>query len=230
MQIDRLVHRLWRQEVVGAVAGSLVVLAAALAFSGHGDRGKPPSSLSRDRRPAIGHVPATDALGIVPSVFARTPSGVVEAATSYLMAFDDVRMKRSAARGLVNTIVTGGLRAKLVGALPVVLAQVGARLRSTSAPSAFDDWPLAYRLMVFASDRATVALWHLDAGVSSAIGLVTADYMTTTYTLHWTGGRWRIWSVANAPGPTPPAASAPKRTIDAFARSVSSFVRYRYAP
>jgi len=161
----------------------------------------------------------------------RTPDGAVEAATGYLLVLSRLETSSSASvRQTVSAMVVGALRTKLEHALPAVVTKVRARLTSSSAPAEFDGWPLGYRISQFGPSTATVAMWHLDAAAASVLGLTTPYYATTTYSLVWLDGAWRITNVMNAAGPTPPGSTAPPAQTNAFARATDAFSRYHYAP
>jgi hypothetical protein len=127
-------------------------------------------------------------------------------------------------------VTAGPLQTRLLKALPAVAGEVQGRLAGSRAADVFDGWPLGFRVEDFTTSQATVSLWHLDVGASSALGLMTAQYTTTTYGLRWTNGAWRIYTVSSVPGPTPPAASASAAEVDQFAREVDALSRYANVP
>jgi hypothetical protein len=135
-----------------------------------------------------------------------------------------------AARRAVDAIATGSLRTTLDQSLPRVASAIHARLRGQAEGGAFKGWPLAFRLAAFDGSRAVVSLWHVDTAASSALGLASVDYLTTTYVLQWIRGIWRIGRAASTPGPTPPATGSPAAQIANFARAVTRFTQYRYVP
>jgi hypothetical protein len=225
MRIDRLARvRLARLEVAAAVAGGLVVLVVAVVLSGQRERAVPRTS-STSTRGSPGH-----ARRAVRGAVWDSRDGAVTAATRYLVAVGDVGLSDTSARRLVNAIFAPPLRSELAGALPVALAQIRRRLTASRAPASFGSWPLGYRLVKYEGHSATVALWHLEIGASSAVGLMSATYTTTTYMLKWSTGTWRVRAVANTAGPKPPPADASPAATDAFARAVTAFARYGYAP
>jgi hypothetical protein len=122
------------------------------------------------------------------------------------------------------------LRARAEQTMPLVVAQIHARLSHSAAPYTFEELPLGYRVGSTGSGRAEVAIWHLDIGASSALPLASATYTTTTYGLRYVDGSWRIESIHNVSGPTPPGGHTTATTVDAFARAAGRFSRYRNVP
>jgi hypothetical protein len=216
---------IWRSgkwlEALALIAGAVVVVVAVAALRGSGrSRGQ-----ARAGEPSTRHAPAL--------VFADSPSGAAEAATTYLGLLAETAGGDSAnARARVSAMTTGSLRTQLQQGLPVLARALRARLASTTAPAAFDGWPLGYRVMSFSAARTTVAVWHLDLVASSTLGLMTTDYATTTYEVRWqaSASTWRIDRARNVPGPTPPPSNAPLPVVDRFATAVREFSGYRYDP
>src|SRR5437588_2837184 len=119
-----------RPEIFAGLVGVLVVLLIAAALHGLSDTQRSPAKPRGGART---------------SALPRTASGAVRAATAYLVAFNDLgALNGASARKTVAAIVVGPLRDKLKQALPLVVAQIHARLGR--APSAFDGWPLGYRV------------------------------------------------------------------------------------
>lgn len=217
------IEPIWRSgkwvEALALVAGAVVVVVAvrALGDSGPSHQRGP----SREPRPS-----ARSSL-----VFAHSPTGAAEAATTYLgLLAETAAVDSPDTRARVNAMTTGSLRAELQQGLPVLASALRARLESGTAPAAFDGWPLGYRVTSFTATRATVSVWHLDLAASSTLGLVTTDYATTMYEVRWLAGTWRIDGARNVVGPTPPSPNAPSPVVDRFAMAVRAFSGYRYDP
>jgi hypothetical protein len=206
-------------EVLALIAGAVIVVVAvgALDHSGrsHG-RGPSMDAGLTDRRS---------------HAFADSPAGAAEVATASLGLLVDTAAGDSAGAGArLTAITTGSLRAELRQSLPQLARALRVRLASTAAPSAFNGWPLGYRVTDFNAARATVSVWHLDLAASSALALMTVDYATTTYQVRWVDGTWRIAHASIAAGPTPPPSDAPPASVDRFAAAARQFSPYRYVP
>lgn len=214
---------IWRNgkwvEVVALAAGAVVVVVAVAALRGSGRPHRPVPIRKPTSRRAYA------------SAFADSPGGAAEAATAYLGLLAETAARGSAeARAEVSAMTTGALRAELDQGLPGLARALRARLASTPAPVAFDGWPLGYRVTSFTAARATVAVWHLDVAASSALGVMSTDYATTTYEVRWLAGTWRIDRARSLAGPTPPPPRAPLPEVDRFAIAVRAFSGYRYDP
>lgn len=214
---------IWRSgkwvDALGLIAGAVVVVVAVAAL--------------RDSGPSHGHAPTGEPRPghHFSLAFAHSPAGTAEAATTYLgLLATTAAGDSNDARARVSAMTTGSLRAELEHGLPVLARALRARLASTEATAAFEGWPLGYRVTSFSPARATVAVWHLDLAASSTLGLMTSDYLTTTYEVRWLAGTWRIDRASNVPGPTPPAPNAPLPAVDRFATAIREFSGYRYAP
>jgi hypothetical protein len=205
-----------RPEILAAIAGVLVVaLVAAILRAGSGSKEPVRPHQIQSASPRV----------------PLTPSGAVEAATTDLLVLSKLETGTSASvRRIVEAMAIGPLKVRLEQALPAVVGKIRTRLASTEAPAEFDGWPLGYRVDTFDPPSATVSIWHLDAAATSALGLMTADYATTTYTLAWVGEAWRISDVRNTGGPTPPQSTASPAQMNAFARAANAFSRYTYGP
>ena len=80
------------------------------------------------------------------------------------------------------------------------------------------DWHLAQQIVALADeqivrphvhDDVEIAVW--SAGVFTIEGLTapTEAWSTTTVDVIWSGGDWRLYSIASTPGPVPAAPQAP---------------------
>jgi hypothetical protein len=216
MAVDRWRIALRRPDALAVTAGAVIAVIAIVALEA-----------GTTARPAATHHQGPRAAPRYP----RSRSGAVQAATADLLALGHAAVTDgAAARRAVDTIAAGALRTTLDQSLPTVASAFHARLKRRAQPGAFEGWPLAFRLDAFDASRAVVSLWHVDTAASSALGLASVEYLTTTYVLQWIRGTWRIGRAARGPGPTPPATGAPAAEVDRFARRVARFTQYRYVP
>jgi hypothetical protein len=207
------------------VALLAVVLLHQLADGGSADGAQPATGTTLERHLVI---PVTTPQALSARV---APRDVAAVATADLVKLgDSAAATAGRVRRTVDSVTVGPLRIRAEHAMPLVVAQIHARLIKSSAPSVFRELPLGYRLGAIDSTRATISIWHVDIAASSALPLTSATYTTTTYRLVRLGGVWRIENIQNASGPTPPGSQATASTIDAFARYAGRFSRYRYAP
>lgn len=214
---------IWRSrkwvEALALVAGAVVVVVAVRTLGDSGSsRGR---TLSREARPVHRSSLA----------FGHSPTGAAQAATSYLSLLAETAAGDSAdASGRLSAMTTGSLRNELRQGLPALARALQARLASTAAPAAFDGWPLGYRVTSYSTPRATVEVWHLDLAASSALGLMTTNYVTTTCEVRWLAGTWRVERARSVAGPTPPPPNASGTVVDHFANALREFSGYRNAP
>ena len=227
--LTRALARARRPEILAVLAGALVVLIGWVAFGGSPRDQRSMPGTSRTGRTTRDAPNLPPALRTVPTLLSR--AGAVQAATRYLAELSAAGVSGSGrARRVVEAATTGSLQAKLLKALPGVAGAIQARLTGSRSADVFAGWPLGFRVERFAASQAMVALWHLDVGASSALELMTAQYTTTTYSLRWINGMWRVYAVSSVPGPTPPSASAPAVEVDQFAREINGLSRYVYVP
>jgi hypothetical protein len=181
-------------------------------------RGQRPSRDARARHPYLANS-------------GDSPRGAAEAATSYLGVLATAAAGHDPdARASVIAMTTGPLQVELKLGLPMLTSALRARLASSAAPATFDGWPLGYKVTRFGATTATVSVWHLDIAASSALGVMTTDYATTTYEVEWRAGVWRIERAGNVRGPSPPPTNAPPTEVDQFAKAIQGFSGYSYAP
>lgn len=205
-----------RTEILAALGGVVIVLLVATTLH---------ACSTATLSPSARHLASS------PWVSALTPGGAARAAAAYLVAFNDIGGGDGGAlHKTIDTAVTGPLKTKLEHAFPIVMTALRARLGSSTAPAAFDGWPLGYRVLRFGPGHSTISIWHLDVAATSALRLVSSDFTTTTYALAWIDGAWRITDIRNAAGPTPPHSGASGAQIDEFAHAADEFTRYSYAP
>jgi hypothetical protein len=218
-----------KPELAALAAGALLVLLAFLLLSDSGGSHRAKLRANRQEPQATSSRPASQARPDIPSE--HSGIGAVHSATRYLSELSEAAVANDhVARQIVNAITTGSLRATLERSLPATATAIEERLRGSRSATVFDGWPLGFRVESFDSSRAMVAIWHLDVGASSALGLMTTQYTTTTYELRWIERSWRIAAAESVAGPTPPPASAPAAEVDEFARETRPLARYTYGP
>ncbi len=80
-----------------------------------------------------------------------------------------------------------------------------------------------YRVDEFTPSGSTVSIWAATIGGSGKYP-PTAGWSTTTVTLTWEQGRWRVTDVRDEPGP------APEWPIATLSSEAQGFREYRHAP
>jgi hypothetical protein len=82
---------------------------------------------------------------------------------------------------------------------------------------------VGYRVDEFAQSDARVSIWAATVGGSGSFAPVTG-WSTTTVTLVWKTGSWKVSDVRDEPGPSP------DWPIETLASEGRRFQEYRYAP
>lgn len=204
-----------------------------------------PSGRSRSQRPAPSSpgagpaVRAPDTAGPGPSHsldgitvgFARSERGAVAAAGNYLTV-----LSRAAAPGAswswaqaIHALTVAPLSARAVAG-SAQSAQVAARLAAAGSSLYLGSWLLGYRVWSYSPDRSRVAVWNVGV-MTSTIGVVPPTYSTTTCTLRWIDGDWKISDARVNPGPTPPSsASITQAQATTFTAAAGQFHSYRDVP
>jgi hypothetical protein len=217
-----------RLELLALLLGAAIALVGFVALRGASQRERgylPRGSTALRREPSKRISRATTVSA------RRTVATVIRTSTSDLAVLASATIDGpSRAHSVVAAVATGPLATELDREFAVASDRIARRLRRSGAARLFAGWPLGFRVIHFARSHATVAIWHLDIGASSALGLMDTQYTTTTYALRWVGGRWRVAAASSIAGPTPPPATAPPAEVNEFAREVEGLTRYRYAP
>jgi len=190
----------------------------------------PAQSASRSRTLVIrGPGPWRSVAGI-PVGFARSPSGAVAAAGNYLTVLSRTVLPRApwSWGQAIHALTTAPLSARAVAG-SAQSAQIAARLASGSSLY-LGSWLLGYRVWSYSPDRARVAVWNVGV-MTSTVGVVPPTYSTTTCTLRWVDGDWKISHSRVSPGPTPPSsASITQAQATTFTAAADQFRSYRDVP
>ncbi len=201
----------------------------AAALLGAGARGavtnpRPtPARIIRTSSPG----PGTEVNGL-PAGFARSPTGALDAATSYVR--DGQRLVGLPPAG--RTVALRGIASS--AAAPAYVAQAQAELEELDGIAARGDGPLTWDVAVLATrtdaytpQRAQIAIWRV--GILSIEGLTApiAEWTTVIYDLVWERADWRIWSETQTAGPTPvDHPDEPPSTPDQLRNALAGFTRY----
>jgi len=82
----------------------------------------------------------------------------------------------------------------------------------------------------YSPEHARVAIWNVGV-MTSSVGVVPPSYSTTTCTLRWIDGDWKISDASVTSGPTPPSSEAlPPAQAVAFTAAAGQFRSYRDVP
>ncbi|MFD8935959.1 hypothetical protein ACFV0R_11970 [Streptomyces sp. NPDC059578] len=229
------------------VVGIVVLLIAAIAFANRG--GDEPSTARPDtERPkadstaASGTRPVDGQQGGIATGFARDAQGAQSAAANYAVALGSADMFDKPLRDAIITAThvpnaAAERRADLDEAYGArdFLERIGLNPDGgTPDGQTFVSRtiPVGTKAEESTADTATVAVWHTSlfglAGESSK-NPVTESWYTTTYTLRWTDGDWKIADFDQQDGPVPTGRDQRASTADDLAKAVEEYGGFTYA-
>jgi len=232
-----------RTYMLAAPVAALFGYVAAHAMLGPGGEHRSASALSRSQHPVFSspgagsglgpRAPAPPALGAsrslagIPVGFSRSPAGAVTAAGNYLTVLARSLLPEApwSWAQAIHALTVSPLSGRAIAASGES-AQVAARLASAGASLYVGSWLLGYRVWSSSLTGARVAVWSMGV-MTSPVGVVAPAYSTTTCTLRWVDGDWKISDAQVSPGPTPPSSAevsaAPVAAFSAAARQFSSY-------
>jgi hypothetical protein len=214
MSFDRYVRTRWRTTAVAVTAAIALAVGVALNATSSGGAAS---------RPRTARVAAT-----TPGpTFAHTRAGAVAAATTWCQiageAFYD--------GGWFSAVTAMGDQRVLAMAERVkpAAAFVQSRIRAAHTPFVVRSWVLGYAVQQYSAAAARVRVWQLYA-LAIAGPLDTTGFQSTTVSLLWIHGTWKI--TASHPGPdlAPPRHGAGASEIASWISAVNRLNTYTYAP
>lgn len=159
--------------------------------------------------------------------FAHTPVGAVAAATAWCQNTGEAFFRGtwdSAAEPLA-----GRKFLPLAERVQPASTMVQSRLAAAHRPFAVRFWPLGYAVQEYSPIAARVRVWQLlvmgDSGP-----LARTIFYTTTVSLQWISGDWRITRTPPGPDLTPPGENAGESQVAAWVTAVNQLSGYSYAP
>lgn len=191
----------------------------------------PAKSASRSRTLVMRGPGPWRSVAEIPVGFMRSPSGTVAAAGNYLTVLSRTVLPRApwSWGQAIHALTTAPLSAR-AAAGSAQSAQVAARLAAAGSSLYLGSWLLGYRVWSYSPDRARVAVWNVGV-MTSTVGVVPPTYSTTTCTLRWVDGDWKISDTRVSPGPTPPSsASITQAQATTFTAAADQFRSYRNVP
>lgn len=188
------------------------------------------SEIDPQASPDVGAVtPVAGAAGTVdgaPSGFARTESGAVAAAASYVTTgqglFD---MDPLAAEKEIRRMAAESTADQQVNTTLADLRGVREVLRSGTGPITYRQACLAARVEQFDRDEARVSIWNVGVLSREGVASPQAGWQTSVFDLVWERNDWRIRTEIVTPGPAPAIdASAVPATSAQMAAQLDGFV------
>lgn len=210
---------------------TLALTLAATAITGMGARGliASPKTPTRPTLPAVAKTPGPRSTTAgIPTGFARTETGAIAAATTYVR--QGQRLLDLPTPDRISALHVIASRAGADG----YLAHVSAALAELDGIQArgqghltWDVSVLATRVDAFSAERARVSIWRV--GVLSVTGLTAplAEWTTVDDELVWEQGDWKLWAETQTPGPTPAGhPDARPSTPSQLQAALAGFTRY----
>jgi hypothetical protein len=170
---------------------------------------------------------ATTAPRVATYAFPHAPAGAVAAATAWCQntgeAFFKGTWDSAAAPLAARSFLSRAERLQPASDL------MHSRLAAAHAPYAVRFWPLGYAVQEYSPAAARVRVWQLLVFGSSG-PLSQTTFYTTTVSLRWVDGDWKI--TASPPGPDlrPPGRNAGASQVATWVGAVGQLNAYSYAP
>lgn len=185
----------------------------------------PPAATASPPQPAVGDSGPTGVSAGVPVGYAHNPDGAASAAVNYLDALAGPQLlDPSAYDALLRRMTTDDgfaqLKRQADAGRPQALQNLG--VGGSPAPQLIvRSAPLGYRIDAYSPAQATIGIWSVGVVGSSTTRPPDASWSTTTITVDWQDGDWRMSGYRTASGPVPPdsASQVPSLPTDLFAAS-----------
>ncbi|MEA2199062.1 MAG: hypothetical protein QOJ25_3113, partial [Solirubrobacteraceae bacterium] len=160
--------------------------------------------------------------------FPHTPAGAATAATAWLQGAPDA-LTNGTWDATVSAFVTPTFQAVARRADPGA-ALMQSRLNAPHAPPyAVRIWPLGFAVSQYSPTSARVRVWQLGV-LEIARPTDVIGYTTTTVSLQWLGGDWKIAGILHGPALTPPGSTSTATEVTAWIAAVKQLHSYSYAP
>jgi len=236
-----------RAYLLAAPVAALLGYLAAHAILGTGAEHRSAPALSRSQHPVSSSPGAGSGLGPralappaptasrslagIPVGFSRSPAGAVTAAGNYLTVLARAILPAApwSWAQAIRALTAPPLSGRAIGAA-AQSAQVATRLAAAGSSLYVGAWLLGYRVFFYSSERTGVAVWSMGV-MTSPVGVVAPAYSTTTCTLRWVDGDWKISDAQVSPGPTPPSSpDVSTAQVAAFSAAARQFSAYHDVP
>lgn len=171
----------------------------------------------------------------VPVGYAHSRAGAVAAAANLAVTLDgpDVLDPQRRAR-VLDVVAATDAQLELTRRFEDVASLLAERLSLDTQELAGSDVvmrtvPAGYRVAEYSSDSATVAVWGQSIFLAPGRQAVPSGWGTSTLTLTWQEGDWRVVDIETRDGPTPPVLGANVQVTEVASR-VDGFEPFRMVP
>jgi hypothetical protein len=185
----------------------------------------PTSSIGAATNHVVGDSGPTSVVGGVPVGYAHSPEGAASATVNYLDALAGPQLLDPPAYdALLRRMTTedgfAELKRQADAGRPQALQNLG--VGGSPAPQLIvRSAPLGYRVDAYSPAQTTVSIWSVGVVGSSTTRPPDASWSTTTITVDWQQGDWRMSGYRTTSGPVPPgsASQVPSLPTDLFSAS-----------
>ena len=172
--------------------------------------------------------------------YARSQQGAVAAAANFTSALSsDLILDTADRRAAISTLAAPEARAAMQKSFDQAVASLRKGLGVTAANA--DDVqvlmrgsPVGWRVDAYGDDAARVAVWGTSVGgsIGGADGPVPIreGWGTTTMSLRWVKGDWKLVDSTTVDGPLPIADVSPPTAAPELVSQASEFKEFTYAP
>lgn len=217
--------------LASVVLGLLVLVIGFLIGRATAPGGSSPGVAIRPRDPG-----PTRLVSGVPVGYAHTEEGAAAAALNYGAVAARREFLNSRRRKIIlgiaatpafareyERLASPGLAAALRGPL-------GQGFKA-GAPTIYQSAPLAYRVVSYTPQRATISGWGIALSGNTIGFAPQVDFETTTSTLTWSDGDWKVSGGSSTDGPTPRLSEQSKPTpASQLIQSLQSLRTVHYEP
>jgi len=220
------VERLATPRHGAAALAAAIALAAGVvlvASSGGGRSRVKVTSAPRSTTPTTPTTPTPAA-----DIFPDTSVGAVDAATAWCQT-TGVAFFNGTWASAVRALATPAYAPRAERAAERASVLVHSHLVATHTRYFVRTWPLGYAIQQYSSTTARVRVWQLAVLELSAPGEVLG-YPTTTVSLKWTNGDWKVTDAPAGPELPPPGHAATGGQVASWMASADLLTSYSYAP
>ena len=171
--------------------------------------------------------------------YAHSQQGAVAAAANYARVLaSDVLLDTAGRRAAIDALAAPDARARLQKSFDQVAVPLRQGLGVTggaddNAQVLLRATPVGWRVEDYGNGAAKVAIWMTSVGgsVGGKVPVpVREGWGTTTVTLRWVGGDWKMVDTTSSDGPVPIADVAPPTAAGELVDKANEFKEFTYAP
>jgi hypothetical protein len=191
-----------RAAVVGLVAGACLLAGAGLVRANSWGTDQRRASVAPTApMTSTTHAPAGTQV-LAPE--AQTEDGASEVAVRVVAASQDwLYLSDDEVRAAVQAVATTAAGPALADLTVADVSAARSDLGLSPGPVWWVVHPLAARVAAFTPREAEVEVWAVTVLAAVDVAAPQTEWLTVTVDLAWGGGRWRVESIRDRPGPSP---------------------------